>query len=90
MIEEAPKLLVARSSPMNMHRLKDRRPSVVDPLVAAAREYDGVWASQLDAWSMDEVDGPDVTDVGTILTFAQMAANAYVPTPDTGDWKDVN
>lgn len=89
-IEEAPKPLVARSSPMKIHRLKDRRPSMVDPLVAAAREYEGVWASQLDAWSMDEVDGPDVTDVGTILTFAQMAANAYVPTPDTGDWKDVN
>lgn len=81
--------LIARSSPMNIHRLKDRRPSVVDPMVAAAREYDHVWASNADAWSFDSVDGPDVTNVDTIHTFAQMAANAYVDAPDTGDWKDV-
>ncbi|KAN0103279.1 autophagy protein atg15 [Hyaloscypha variabilis] len=90
MIEEAPKPLVARSTPMRIHRLKDRQPSVIDPMVAAAREYSGVWASQLDAWSMDEVDGPDVSNVETILTFAQMAANAYAPVVDEGDWKDVN
>ncbi|KAF4630040.1 hypothetical protein G7Y89_g8102 [Cudoniella acicularis] len=58
-------------------------------MVAAAREYDQVWASSPDAWTMDEVDGPDITDKDTILTFAQMAANAYVATPDQGDWKDV-
>jgi lipase ATG15 len=90
LIEEAPKPLLARSNLMKIHRLKDRHPSVVDPLVAAAREYPGVWTSQLDAWSMDEVDGPDVSHVETILTFAQMAANAYVPVPNEGDWKDVN
>jgi lipase ATG15 len=81
---------MARSNPMKIHRLKERHPSVVDRLVAAAREYPEVWASQLDAWSMDEVDSPDVSHVGTILTFAQMAANAYVPVPNEGDWKDVN
>jgi lipase ATG15 len=82
--------LVAKSSPMHIHRLKDRRPSVVDPMVAAAREYDQVWSSNVDAWSFDSVDGPDVTNVDTIHTFAQMAANAYVDAPDTGDWKDVH
>lgn len=82
--------LVAKSSPMEIHRLKDRRPSVVDPMVAAAREYDGVWASNVNAWAFDTVDGPDVTNVDTIHTFAQMAANAYVEAPNTGDWKDVN
>jgi lipase ATG15 len=75
---------------MNIHRLKDRRPSVVDPMVAAAREYSQVWASSADAWTFDSVPGPDVTNMETILTFAQMAANAYVETPETGDWKDVN
>jgi lipase ATG15 len=75
---------------MNIHRLKDRRPSVVDPMVAAAREYDQVWASNPDIWTFDNVDGPDVTNVDTIHTFAQMAANAYVDVPDTGDWKDVH
>lgn len=81
---------MVRSSLMNIQRLKDRRPSVVDPMVAAARQYDQVWASSPHAWTIDEVRGPDVTDRDTVLTFAQMAANAYVDTPDQGDWKDVN
>ena len=59
-------------------------------MVATARQYDHVWASNADAWSFDSVDGPDVTDVNTIYTFAQMAANAYVDAPGTVDWKDVN
>jgi lipase ATG15 len=81
--------LVVKSNPTKIHRLKDRRPSVVDPMVAAARQYSDVWASSPDAWTLDDVNAPDVTNVRTILTFAQMAANAYVETPETGDWKDV-
>ena len=89
-MEEVNRPLVVRSSPMKVHRLKDRRPSVVDPMVAAAREYSQVWASSPDAWTLDELSGPNISDTDTILTFAQMAANAYVETPETGDWKDVN
>ena len=89
-MEEVNHPLRIRSKRMDIHRLKDRRPSVVDPMVAAAREYDGVWASSPEAWSFDTVPGPDVTDMETIVTFAQMAANAYVEKPDTGDWKDVH
>jgi len=88
-LEEVNRPLVVRSNPMNIHRLKDRRPSVVDPMVTAARQYEGVWASSPDIWTLDEVRGPNVSDKDTILTFAQMAANAYVDKPDTGDWKDV-
>lgn len=75
---------------MQIHRLKDRRPSVIDPMVAAAREEGGVWALAPSAWTMENVAGPDVTDKDTVMTFAQMAANAYVDKPNTGDWKDVN
>jgi lipase ATG15 len=75
---------------MNIQRLKDRRPSVVDPMVAAAREEGGYWALSPSAWTMDSLAGPNITDRDTILTLAQMAANAYVDTPETGDWKDVN
>ncbi|TVY26389.1 putative lipase [Lachnellula hyalina] len=89
-VEEVNRPLVVRSNSINIHRLKDRRPSVVDPMVAAAREYDQVWASSPDIWTFDEVRGPNITDPETILTFAQMAANAYVDVPDTGNWKDVN
>lgn len=82
--------LVARSRPTRIERLKDRRPEVVDPMVAAARDNGGYWALSPAAWGVDDVPGPNVTDKDTILTFAQMAANAYVPEPGTGDWKDVN
>ncbi|KAH8683347.1 Alpha/Beta hydrolase protein [Tricladium varicosporioides] len=88
-VEEVNRPLVARTKSLQIHRLKDRRPSIVDPMVAAAREYDQVWASNTDAWTHDNVAGPDVTDKETVLTFAQMAANAYVSVPGTGDWKDV-
>ncbi|CAG8951786.1 hypothetical protein HYFRA_00005590 [Hymenoscyphus fraxineus] len=81
--------LVVKSSSMNIHRLKDRRPSVVDPMVAAAREYSDVWAMGPEAWTLDDVYGPDVTDKETILSLAQMAANAYCPIPGSGNWKDV-
>ncbi|KAF8865804.1 alpha/beta-hydrolase [Acephala macrosclerotiorum] len=87
-LEEVERPLVARGSSMNIHRLKDRRPSVVDPRVAAARSYSQVWESSADDWTTDDVNGPDITDVGTVLTFAHMAANAYVETPNTGDWAD--
>lgn len=89
-IEEDNRPLIVRSTPMQIQRLKDRRPSVIDPMVAAAREEGGYWALSPSAWTMDNLAGPDVTDKETVVTFAQMAANAYVETPDTGDWKDVN
>ncbi len=89
-LEEETRPLVVRSAPMYIQRLRDRRPSVVDPMVAAAREEGGYWALSPSAWIMDNLAGPDVTDKATVLTFAQMAANAYVEAPETGDWKDVN
>jgi lipase ATG15 len=89
-LEEETRPLAVRTSPMKIQRLKDRRPSVVDPMVAAAREAGGYWASSPSSWTMDQLAGPDVTDRDTVLTFAQMTANAYVDHPETGDWKDVN
>lgn len=89
-MEEETRPLVVKTSPMQIHRLKDRRPSVIDPMVAAAREEGAVWVLSPSAWTMDTIAGPDVTDKQTVMTFAQMAANAYVEEPDTGDWRDVN
>lgn len=42
-----------------------------------------------DAWTVDEVAGPNISDKSTILTFAKMALNAYVTKPGEGDWRDV-
>lgn len=89
-LQEVTRPLVMKKSPVKIERLKDRRPSVVDPMVAASRESGDVWALSPSAWTVDEVAGPDITDKDTVITLAQMAANAYVNKPDTGDWKDVN
>ncbi|EPQ61965.1 Bgt-417 [Blumeria graminis f. sp. tritici] len=69
--------LVVKTSPVKINRLKNRHPSVVDPMVAAARQYSQVWTSNFDAWSLDEISAPDVSDKDTVLSFAHMAANAY-------------
>ncbi|KAG9235381.1 Alpha/Beta hydrolase protein [Amylocarpus encephaloides] len=87
---EEDRRLTVKSNSMTIQRLKDRRPSVVDPMVAGAREWGQSWTTSADAWAVDNVAGPDITDKETIITFAQMAANAYVDIPDQGDWKDVD
>jgi lipase ATG15 len=82
--------LIARSRPMYIERLRNIRPAVVEPLVSAARETGGVWEKlPLSAWSIEEIPGPNITDKDTILTFAQMTANAYIPEPNKGDWRDI-
>lgn len=81
--------LKARSNAVRIERLVDRRPSVVDPMVALARQRGYVSVLSPDAWTMDEVPGPNITDKETILSLAHMASNAYVETPDRADWEDV-
>jgi lipase ATG15 len=82
--------LVARARLVEIERLKDRRPSVVEPMVAAAQVDDKFWSrSNPAAWTLDRSIGPDVTDKETILTLARMSANAYEPKPGEGGWRDV-
>ncbi|KAI5926391.1 Alpha/Beta hydrolase protein [Camillea tinctor] len=81
--------LKAKSRPRKIERLVDRRPSTVDPLVAEARERGYVLASSADAWTIDDVPGPDVTDKQTVLTMALIASDAYVESPAAPDWDEV-
>ncbi|KAM7223915.1 autophagy protein atg15 [Rhypophila decipiens] len=81
--------LIARSGPMQIQRLVDRRPSVVDPMVAHSREHGYVSVLSADAWTMDDVPGPNITDKATVLSLAQMAADAYVEKEGEADWEDV-
>lgn len=41
------------------------------------------------AWTIDDVAGPNVTDKETVLSFSRIAANAYVEEPYSGDWESV-
>ncbi|KAK4247332.1 putative lipase [Corynascus novoguineensis] len=82
-------LLRARSNALRIERLVDRRPSVVDPIVAESRKQGFVSVLSPSAWTVDEVPGPNITDRDTVLTLALMAADAYVEKPGEADWEDV-
>jgi lipase ATG15 len=84
-----PATLPARSRGLAIQRLVDRRPSVVDPMVEMARRHGSVLALAPDAWTVDEVPSPDITDKATVLSLALMASNAYVEGPGQPDWEDV-
>ncbi|KAG9892633.1 alpha/beta-hydrolase, partial [Aureobasidium melanogenum] len=73
------------SGPMTIERLADRRRSTIDRLLEAGQMRGEAVSLPASAWSMDEVDGPNITDKQTILSFARMASNAYVLKPHTGD-----
>ncbi|KAK4123631.1 alpha/beta-hydrolase [Parathielavia appendiculata] len=81
--------LRARSSALRIQRLVDRRPSVVDPIVAKSRKQGFVSVLSPSAWTVVDVPAPNVTDKDTILTLALMAANAYVEKSGDADWEDV-
>ena len=81
--------LPAKSKPKSIERLVDRRPSVVDPIVAHARHNGYAAVMDASAWAVDQVPAPDVTDKETVLTMAYIAADAYVETDDRADWLDV-
>lgn len=87
-VEIHPGPLVAKSSSINIHRLVDRRPSTIESYRAYTRSSVGTLPD--DAWAMDEIAGPDVSDKETVLTFAKMTANDYIPEPGTGDWNQIS
>ncbi|KAI9790419.1 MAG: putative lipase atg15 [Piccolia ochrophora] len=91
--EDAPRevatSLSARSQPIKIQRLRDRRQSTVEPMLHRARRRGIPDPLPPSEWSVDEIPGPNVTDKETILTFAKMAGNAYVVEPGTGEWRDV-
>ncbi|KAH8195021.1 hypothetical protein TruAng_010811 [Truncatella angustata] len=81
--------LKARSSSRKIERLVDRRPAVVDPMVAEARERGYVLAGLPSAWTIDHVPAPNVTDKETVLSMALIASDAYVAIPGMPDWEEV-
>lgn len=81
--------LRAKSNSLRIERLMDRRPSVVDPMVALARQRGYVSVLAPDAWILDDILGPNITDKDTVLSLALMASNAYVEKPGQADWEEV-
>jgi lipase ATG15 len=82
--------LLARSQLTDIQRLKDRRPSIVEPMLAAARQLGYPPPSPPSAWVIDSVLGPNISHKETIVNLAEMAANAYAINESSTDWKDIN
>lgn len=83
--------LHARSRPIAIQRLSDRRLPIVQDLISTARLNGIPPAVAPSAWALDEVSGPNVTDKETVINLAIMAANAYDQDPKAGgEWEDVS
>ena len=82
--------LVARSQLTDIQRLKDRRPSTVEPMLAAARELGYPPLSPPSAWVIDSVLGPNISHKETVVNLAEMAANAYAIDENSTDWHEIN
>ena len=66
-----------KSQETRVERLIDRRPSVVDPLVAASRRNGYAYPCfGPSAWTVDDIPTPNITDKDTVLNLALIAANA--------------
>ncbi|KAI5457869.1 Alpha/Beta hydrolase protein [Mariannaea sp. PMI_226] len=86
--QDIPKLK-AKSRASTIHRMIDRRPSVIDPIVAMSRKQGFAAVLDASAWTLDDVPAPDITDKETVLSLARMTANAYVENDSKADWEEV-
>jgi len=82
--------LSARSKQIHIQRLVDRQPSSIEKYLWEARLTGQPVELDVSAWTLDEVQSPNVTDRETVINLATIASNAYVPIVGEGDWQDVS
>lgn len=87
--EDAPEYLLADAQTFDIRRLAKRNKNDIDGLLAHAEWLGRPAELEASDWTEDEISAPNVTDKKTILTFAKMAANAYVTTPEDPEWQPV-
>ena len=81
--------LRAKAEVLSIERLVDRSRETIDGILEWGRMRGKAVQLAADDWTVDELQGPNVTDKETVLSFARMASNAYILEPHTGEWKDV-
>jgi len=84
----APRLR-AKHQNLKIQRLADRSQGNIDQLLDTGRMRGQPVQLDASAWTIDDVPGPNVTDKETVLSFARMAANAYITDNKESDWYDV-
>ncbi|KIX02291.1 uncharacterized protein Z518_08230 [Rhinocladiella mackenziei CBS 650.93] len=85
-----PPHFTARSHSMEIERLVNRQPYSIERHLQYARLTGNPAILDASDWTMDEVNGPNISDKDTVLDLAIMAADAYAPVPGEGDWEDVS
>lgn len=88
-VDDAPESLVANAQSLNIQRLAKRNHSDINVLLDYAYTHGRPVDLPATAWTEDVISGPNVTDKKTVLTFARMAANAYILEPGDGEWQPV-
>jgi lipase ATG15 len=74
---------------LSIQRLADRSQGRIDRLLDAGRQQGSPIDLEENAWTVDEIPGPNVTHRETVLSMARMAANAYVLDNQGDGWLDV-
>lgn len=81
--------LRARSRGSTIQRLSDRSPEHIESLLKHGQMTGQAMTLDSDAWTFDEIPEPDASDKDTVLTFARVAANAYVQDDTQTNWDSV-
>ena len=79
---------VSRAEPIQ--RLRDRSIQAVEDLVNKRQSQGSPYILDATSWTIDSVPGPNITDKDTVISLANIAADAYVKVPGEEDWTDVN
>jgi len=78
-----------RTHPISIQRLVERSPERMETLMAAGREQGAPISLPPSAWTIDDIPGPNYTDKETVLSFARIVSNAYLPDSSDPEWVDV-
>ncbi|KAF2156022.1 alpha/beta-hydrolase [Myriangium duriaei CBS 260.36] len=85
----APQSFSVRSVSMSIQRMVDRTKLNLDQILDLAESHGKPITLPPNAWTVEDIPGPNFTDKATVVNLARMAANSYVMEPGTGDWKDI-
>lgn len=82
--------LVIRSLPRKTTQHVNTTREAINNAIEQTRQSKYTAQSPVIPWTQREIVVPDVTDLITVRTLAQIANNAYIEVPNTFDWIDVN
>lgn len=86
---QKPPTLRAQSQNHKIQRIFDRSQANIDRILDAGRYRGEPLALDATSWTIDDVNGPNVTDKETVLSLARMAANAYVLDDQDAEWYEI-